>query len=226
MGFISVHDLDTHENPFTVPIDPAKPPVARTIITKSSGKLEPYVLDVQETARQERPFHLVLTQEGIGAPRDLSDRAFQIVRLADGTTAEQNGTELRAKITLGAATKSLDPQLLKGPLCEKCTNLKLGSSKTRNEVVLAESLRAFVYSAGRCRLCAIFLNAARNLDGLIFDQSRTITLRTANETHHPDHISGGEALSHLMIEFPTLEQGFEHLRTVRQLQLSLFVEHG
>jgi len=226
MGIIDIESFARNKNPFTDPIDADRPEVSRAIWTRSSGRLQSYVLDMQDSPRSDKPFDLIIKEEGIETPEILQQRSFQIIRLPNGALAEQTRTGLKVRGLPNPEPLIPDQSLSKRALCPKCTKIDLQHFETGDDVVEHyETLQRLARSAGICPLCAMIMNSLPHKDSLVYDENRPIIIRAANDKHHPDYILG-LGLSSLLIDFPTIEQGHEHLSAVRQSTLRLVADYG
>jgi hypothetical protein len=226
MGLIDIESFEKDKNPFTDPIDGDKPELSRAILTRSSGRVQSYVLDVQNSPRSDRPFHLIIKEEGIETPEDLQQRSFQIIRLPNGALAEQTRTGLKVQGLPNPEPPILDQSLSKRALCPKCTKIDWQHFETGDDVVEHyETFQRLARSAGICPLCAMIMNSLPHKDSLVYDENRSIIIRAANDKHHPDYVLG-LGLSSLLIDFPTIEQGHEHLSAVRQSTLRLVADYS
>lgn len=226
MGFTSIDIFAKDRSPFTDPIHPDKPPVARSLLTRSSGRLQSYVLDGQDSPRSDRPFHLVIKEEGIETLKNLPPSSFQIIRLPNGALAEQTGTELKVQSPPNPEPPIYDQSLSKRALCPKCTKIDLKHFETGDDVIEHyETFQRLTRSAEICPLCAMIMNSLPYKDSLVYDENRPIIIRAENDKHHPDYCLG-LGLNSLLVDFPTIEQDHEHLSAIRQSILYLVGDYG
>jgi hypothetical protein len=226
MGITNLTDFGVGRNPWTDLINPEKQPVARTILTKSSGKVQSYFIPAPETHQSQENVHLVIKEDDIDFSVDSAQRTFHFKRLEDGALAEQKDENLIVHVPPNSSPIILDTVLSDSPLCSSCKTIDFRLLQSQDYVLehhkTFEELRL---CANICPLCALLMNSLPHHDDLTFDDTRPIAVRATSDRGRPDYVRG-MALNSLLIDFPTEEHGYENQKAVRRSSLALTTNYS
>lgn len=226
MGIANLFDFGADRNPWTDLVDPEKQPVARTIITKHNGKVQPYFIPAPETHQSQQKVHLVIKEDDVDFTVESPERAFQFRRLEDGSLAEQRDNRLVVYMPRRDNPTTLKSTVSDCPLCSCCERINFRQLQMPHNLI--EHHRTFQdlsICASTCPMCALMMNSISDHKDLTFDDLRPIVLQATNDQGGPDHVRG-MALNSLRITFPTIERGYEDQIAVRQTSLELTTDYS
>lgn len=226
MGITNLTDFGVGRNPWTDLINPEKQPVARTILTKSSGKVQSYFIPAPETHQSRENVHLVIKEDDINFPVDSPERTFHFKRLEDGALAEQKGETLIVHVPPNSNPTVLNSVLSDSPLCSSCKNIDFRLLQSPDYVLEHhKTFQELCLCAHNCPLCALLMNSLSHNEDLAFDDTRPIAVRATSDRGRPDYVRG-MALNTLLIDFPTKEHGYENQKAVRRSSLALTTNYS
>lgn len=226
MGIANLTDFGLGRNPWTDLINPEKQPAARTILTKSSGKVQSYFIPAPETHQSQENVHLVIKEDDIDFSVDSTQRSFQFKRLKDGALAKEKDRDLIAYVRPNSSPTILNNALSDSPLCPSCNAIDLRLLQSPDHVLEHhKTFQELCLCASTCPLCALLMNSLSGHDDLTFDSLRPISMRATNDRGSPSY-SRGMALNSLLIDFPTKESGYENHKAVRRSSLALTTNYS